>query len=119
MNRVLLVGLVCLASFGAQAEPIEASGCVPATGNVRLDNLTARAKAKGQLSLELGSTVSAETTYSSQTKESRQGVTQLDDIRETVTLSGSHTIGRVNTVRSGYETVGTDKLYCVHIKMEQ
>lgn len=119
MNRFVLVGLVCLASFGAQAESIEASGCVPATGNVRIDDLTARAKAKGQLSLELGSTVSAETTYSSQTKESSQGVTQIDDIKETVTLSGSHTIGRVNTVRSGYETVGTDKLYCVYIKMEQ
>ncbi len=117
MNKyLLLVSLLVVSEFAA-SKTITGSACVPDTGNPVVDEITAKALAKGQLSHELGATVNARTELKSITTEG-QGQAQTQDVlTEQVTLSSQHTVAQLKTVSSDYQNHNGSREYCVTVSL--
>lgn len=112
MSKLIVLALV-LSCSGAMAAT--SSGCIKTTGNLAQDKIIARAVAKGNLSHELGATVSASTRFESTTNEKGDSLDVSDSITETVTVSSEHFINAVVVVGEGYEQVADQKHYCVYL----
>lgn len=115
IRKVLMV-VTCIMPLTVSA--VEVSGCTPASGNAAQDQIIAMAKAKGNLSHELGATVSATTNYQSKTVESENSVNTEDTVTDTITLSSKHYVSGVKVIKQGYEMVNGEKQYCVKASMQ-
>ncbi|CAK2396194.1 DUF3316 domain-containing protein [Vibrio crassostreae] len=115
MNKVIAF-LILISSFACHAG-VTGAACAPDTGNRFIDATTAKALAKGQLSHELGTAVSAETSLKTVTEETQDSIETKDVLTETVNLSSKHEIKRVQTIFSGYKTFNGEKQYCVELSM--
>lgn len=98
----------CTTSFG--------EACVPDSGNRVVDEITAKALAKGQLSHELGANVQAKTQFQSTITENIGQTKTHDTIIEEVTLVSQHKVNQVTTVKSGYEYINGERFYCLEVQ---
>ncbi|OLQ72205.1 hypothetical protein BIT28_24610 [Photobacterium proteolyticum] len=113
MTKYLALSII-LFSFGVSAD-IEGSACVPDSGNRYIDEITAKAKAKGALSHELGATVTAKTRLETVTEESANNIQTKDVLTEEINLKSKHQITGVQTVFSDYKLLNGERYYCVEL----
>ncbi|NOH85480.1 hypothetical protein F0249_16925 [Vibrio sp. 03-59-1] len=106
---------VMIAALTVSSAPQEGLGCVIATENEYVDSITAKAIAKGQLSHELGSVVTANTKLETITSESESSIKTTDVLTEEVTLKSKHHIVGMQTIESGYISKNGIKKYCVRV----
>lgn len=109
----LFLVLVSFATFGSGF-----SGCVKSSGNYAQDRIIAKAKAKGDIAFDSGSTVKASTKLETKTVESSDSIVVEDVLTESITLSSEQYISRLETTSEGYETIDGQKYYCVHLKQQ-
>lgn len=98
---------------------IEASGCVRTTGDIMKDKVIAKAIAKGNLSHDMGSTITAKTNLETRTVEGNSSIETTDTLSETVSMESKHYVSGVITTAQGYEQINGEKHYCVHLKQER
>lgn len=111
--------LIMAMAFPCSVLAVEASGCVETTGSPIKDKIIARALAKGNLSHELGSSVTASSNLETKTVESDGSIQTVDTLTESVSLKSENYISGVQTLAQGYELVDGVKHYCVHLKQEK
>ncbi|MGR5178833.1 hypothetical protein [Vibrio mediterranei] len=122
MHTVKLKGalIIVAAMSPCLVNAVEASGCVETTGSITKDRIIARALAKGNLSHELGSIITASSNLETKTIESSNGsIETIDTLTESVLLKSENHIKQVQITAQGYEQVDGSKHYCVHIKQEK
>lgn len=112
MNKLLPL---FVAALPLTSSALEITSCIDSLGYYDSDQTIARAVAKGRLSLELGTTVSATTNLETKTTESAGEVTTEDTLTNSITLSSENYVSGVNVVREGYEFNNGKKQYCVHL----
>lgn len=117
MNKALCIALLVFSNTAYSAAVI-GEACVTTTGNQTIDRVKARAMAKGNLSQELGATVSAKTKLETKTIETTSSIDTQDTLTETVTLTSKNFVSRVETVNEGYEKINGEKHYCVRLKQQ-
>ncbi|NGZ66629.1 hypothetical protein G6Z92_06465 [Vibrio aestuarianus subsp. cardii] len=115
IKQALLVSLIFL-SNSLVAQSISGSACVPDSGNKVVDEITAKALAKGQLSHEIGVRIHAKTQLKSTITENNGRAKTHDSITEQVTLVSQHQVNKVTTVQSGYQRFNGERFYCVEVQ---
>ncbi|ELA9367480.1 hypothetical protein QUN99_003370 [Vibrio parahaemolyticus] len=115
IKPVLWISFVVMSGF-VVAQPLSGTACVPDSGNRIVDEITAKALAKGQLSHELGVNVKATTQVKSTITESIGVAETHDIIIEEVTLKSQHKVKHLATVESGYQQINDERFYCVEVQ---